>query len=111
MHQYRLAIPLALVPEHSHTVHAMLKLDTAPGGFTAPLTRTYVPAGERARRIRQRNRRRYQQPVQQPQRASPKARSQAAPKPRNQAPTPHASPRPTKPRSLPVMAEVDLDEE
>lgn len=111
MHQHRVAIPLALAPEHSHTVHAMLKLDTAPGGFTTPLTQAYVPAGERARRIRQRNRRRYQQSPQQPQRTPPKAKSQATPQQRHQAPSPRSPQPPTKPRSLPVVAEVDLDEE
>ncbi len=107
MHQYRLSFSHAITRECSNTVRAMLTDDSPP---SFPLHPEHIPAGERARRIRQRNRRRYQpQPEeakQQPQ--APQRRTLTPPQPPKRTPQP-ATPPITSP-SLPVMAEVDIDE-
>jgi hypothetical protein len=61
MRQALIRIPLALTSECSATVHAMLEQDTDhPTDLPFALNPAYVAAGQRARRIRERSRERWQ---------------------------------------------------
>jgi hypothetical protein len=100
MHYSRLRFPEAISREHSATVHAMLQQDTdAPTGLPFPLTLEFVSAGQRARQIRERNRRRYAPPGD----SNPPGAPEPPPSPLPPLPTqPPPSP-------LPIQFEVDLE--
>jgi hypothetical protein len=102
MRQCLLRFPLAITPEHSYIVKTLFDRDgPLPETWPSELDPTFVEAGQRARRIRERNRRRYLRPVV----PAPASDGPGAP-PVKKAPRAGAVPTRT---SLPVQAEVDID--
>jgi hypothetical protein len=102
MGQYLLRLPLAITPEHSLIVKTLFDREgPVPETWPDELNATYVEAGLRARRIRERNRRRYQG-------ASAEAADVLQPATVAASPELPAAHAPTGQR-LPVRFEVDLE--
>jgi hypothetical protein len=102
MRQCLLRFPLAITAEHSFIVKTLFDQEGAlPETWPDELNPTFIEAGQRARRIRERNRSRYLRPA-----MSASATDEPAAAPVRKAPLTGVGRTRT---SLPVRAEVDID--